>query len=87
MLAGLIQRFVYLIVGLLIVLVFVGAKFIVSHLFGKVPIWDSLPFIVTVVTISIVSSLYKTRGQARKPVPSGSPTGNDDLEDTAGSDL
>ena len=39
------------------VLVFVGVKFIVSDIFGKVPIWVSLPFITTVVTVSIVASL------------------------------
>jgi tellurite resistance protein TerC len=63
MLAGLIQRFVYLSLGLSVVLVFVGAKFIWSDLFGKVPIWVSLPFIATVVSISIAASLWKTRGK------------------------
>lgn len=61
MLAGLMQRFVYLSVGLSVVLVFVGAKFIWSDLFGKVPIWVSLPIIATVVSISIAASLWKTR--------------------------
>ena len=64
MLAGLMQRFVYLSLGLSVVLVFVGAKFIWSDLFGKVPIWVSLPFIVTVVAVSIGASLWKTRTQA-----------------------
>jgi len=58
-----IDRFVYLNVGLSIVLVFVGAKFIISDIFGKVPIWVSLPFIATVVTVSILASLYKTRNK------------------------
>ena len=62
MLAGLMQRFVYLSLGLSVVLVFVGAKFIWSDLFGKVPIWVSLPFIATVVAVSIAASLWKTRG-------------------------
>jgi tellurite resistance protein TerC len=64
MLAGLMQRFVYLSLGLSVVLVFVGAKFIWSDLFGKVPIWVSLPFIATVVAVSIGASLWKTRTQA-----------------------
>lgn len=64
MLAGLMQRFVYLSIGLSVVLIFVGAKFIYSDLFGKVPIWVSLPFIVTVVAVSIVASLWKTRERA-----------------------
>jgi tellurite resistance protein TerC len=63
MLAGLMQRFVYLSLGLSVVLVFVGAKFIWSDLFGKVPIWVSLPFIATIVSISIAASLWKTRGK------------------------
>ncbi len=64
MLAGLMQRFVYLSIGLSVVLVFVGAKFIWSDLFGKVPIWVSLPFIATVVGVSIAASLWKTRAKA-----------------------
>ena len=64
MLAGLMQRFVYLSLGLSVVLVFVGAKFIWSDLFGKVPIWVSLPFIATVVAVSISASLWKARTQA-----------------------
>ncbi len=69
MLAGLMKRFVYLSVGLSVVLVFVGVKFIVSDLVGKVPIWVSLPFIVAVVAVSIGASLYKTRGTARETLP------------------
>ena len=64
MLAGLMQRFVYLSLGLSVVLVFVGAKFIWSDLFGKVPIWVSLPFIAMVVAVSIAASLWKTRAKA-----------------------
>jgi tellurite resistance protein TerC len=63
MLAGLMQRFVYLSLGLSVVLVFVGAKFIWGDLFGKVPIWVSLPFIATVVAVSVAASLWKTRAQ------------------------
>lgn len=65
MLAGMIDRFVYLQAGLSVVLVFVGVKFLVSDLVGKVPIWISLPFIATVVTVSIFASLWKTRGRKR----------------------
>jgi tellurite resistance protein TerC len=65
MLAGMIERFVYLSVGLSIVLIFVGVKFMISDLVGKVPIWISLPFIATVVGVSIAASLWKTRSQHR----------------------
>ncbi|WP_240432518.1 TerC family protein [Rubrobacter indicoceani] len=61
MLAGMMERFVYLSVGLSIILVFVGVKFIWGDLFGKVPISVSLPFIALVVTGSIAASLWKTR--------------------------
>jgi tellurite resistance protein TerC len=71
MLAGMIGRFVYLQTGLSVVLVFVGVKFMISEAVGKVPIWVSLPFIATVVAVSILASLYKTRGQQREGVPVG----------------
>jgi tellurite resistance protein TerC len=69
MLAGMIQRFVYLQTGLSVVLVFVGVKFMISDVVGKVPIWVSLPFIATVVSVSILASLWKTRGEKRGAVP------------------
>jgi tellurite resistance protein TerC len=69
MLAGLIDRFVYLQTGLSVVLVFVGVKFLVSDLVGKVPIWVSLPFIAIVISVSILTSLWKTRGRERKTLP------------------
>ena len=69
MLAGLIKRFEYLRFGLAIILVFVGVKFIVSDVVGKVPIWVSLPFIAAVLAGSILASLWKTRGQGREALP------------------
>jgi tellurite resistance protein TerC len=64
------DRFVYLEIGLAVVLVFVGAKFIYTGLFdAKVPIWISLPFILLVVLVAILASLYKTRGRQRKEAP------------------
>ncbi|HEV2744266.1 MAG TPA: TerC family protein, partial [Rubrobacter sp.] len=60
MLAGMIERFVYLTIGLSVVLIFVGAKFFYSGIFdAKVPIWVSLPFIATGVAVSIAASLFK----------------------------
>jgi tellurite resistance protein TerC len=69
MLAGMMERFVYLQAGLSVVLVFVGVKFLISDLVGKVPIWVSLPFIVTAVSVSILASLWKTRDQDRRALP------------------
>ncbi|MGE5409296.1 MAG: TerC family protein [Syntrophothermus sp.] len=65
MLAGAIRRFVYLKAGLALVLVFVGAKFIYGDLVGKVPIEVSLPVIFVIVAVSIIASLWVTRGASR----------------------
>lgn len=73
MLAGMMKRFVYLQIGLSIVLVFVGVKFLISDLVGKVPIWISLPFIATAVSVSILASLWKIRGQQRESLPGAGP--------------
>lgn len=68
MLAGMIERFVYLKIGLAAVLVFVGAKMLLADLY-KVPIWVSLLAIAAMIGGSIVVSLRSTAGQAtRKPV-------------------
>ena len=72
MLAGLMRRFVYLGLGLSIILVFVGVKFIISDLVGEVPIWVSLPFIAMVVAVSILASLWRTRGKEREAMPGSS---------------
>jgi len=63
MLAGMIHRFVYLKIGLAIVLVYVGVKMLVSTVY-KIPIWASLAFIAVAITISIVASLRSTKGAA-----------------------
>ena len=73
MLAGMIERFVYLSLGLSVVLIFVGVKFMISDLVGKVPIWVSLPFIATVVGVLIAASLWKTRAKHRQYPPDARP--------------
>jgi tellurite resistance protein TerC len=60
MLAGLIDRFVYLKVGLSAVLLFVGGKMLLSSTV-KVPIGVSLAVIAAMVGVSIVLSLRATR--------------------------
>ena len=67
MLAGMIHRFVYLKIGLAVVLVYVGFKMLVSTVY-KIPIWASLTFIAVAITVSVVASLRSTR--ARRPGPS-----------------
>ena len=63
LLADLVHRFVYLKVGLSIVLVWVGVKMLLLDVV-KVPTLVSLAIVIAVIAISIVASLRVTRGQA-----------------------
>ncbi len=58
LLAGLVERFRYLKVGLAIVLVFVGIKLLLTDLY-HIPIGISLGVIATVLTTSIIISLLR----------------------------
>ncbi len=60
LLADLMHRFVYLKLGLAVVLVFVGVKMLLLDVY-KVPILFSLTVIATVITASVVASLVRTR--------------------------
>ena len=57
-LAGIIEKFRFLSIGLAVVLVFVGIKMLVSGFF-KIPILISLAFIILVITASILLSYFK----------------------------
>ena len=59
LLAGMIGRFVYLKIGLAAVLVFVGAKMLLTDVF-HVPIWASLAVIAGCIGASIGFSLKRT---------------------------
>jgi tellurite resistance protein TerC len=63
MLAGMIDRFVYLKVGLAVVLVLVGVKMLLADVV-HIPVWISLAVIAATITISIVASLRKTGHEA-----------------------
>jgi tellurite resistance protein TerC len=63
-LAGIIQRFQYLSVGLAVVLIFVGLKMMLVD-FYKIPITLSLGIIITILAVSILYSLKKTNQQRR----------------------
>ncbi len=63
MLAGMIDRFVYLKVGLAVVLVLVGVKMLLADVV-HIPVWISLAVIAATITISIVASLRKTAHEA-----------------------
>jgi tellurite resistance protein TerC len=67
LLADLIHRFVYLKIGLSFILIWVGIK-MALHDFYKVPTSISLTVIISVITISIAASLWKTRGQGAHEV-------------------
>ena len=66
MLAGMIERFVFLKVGLAAVLIFVGAKMLLTDVW-KIPIWISLAVIATMILVSIVASLRRTAVEAAEP--------------------
>ena len=66
LLAGMMNRFVYLKVGLAAVLVFVGAKMLVSNVY-HLPVWASLLFIACVLFTSVVASLRATRAPEEVP--------------------
>ena len=67
LLADLIHRFIYLKIGLSFILIWVGIK-MALHDFYKVPTSISLTVIISVITISIAASLWKTRGQGAHEV-------------------
>jgi tellurite resistance protein TerC len=70
MLAGMIHRFVYLKLGLAVVLVYVGIKMLLTAVHIEIPIGLSLAFIALAITVSIVASLRKTSGDAEpEPLP------------------
>lgn len=61
-LSNIIERFKYLAVGLAIILVFVGIKMVLID-FYKIPIHFSLLIIFTIIVLSVVISLIKTKKQ------------------------
>jgi tellurite resistance protein TerC len=73
LLAGVITKFVYLKVGLSVVLVFVGAKMLLLDVY-KIPITASLGIIAAILATSIVASLLKTRGSAGGAAPANQGT-------------
>ena len=66
LLSDLIHRFVYLKVGLSFILVWVGIK-LALHDVVKIPTLLSLSVIIAIISIAIIASLIKTKGQAPHP--------------------
>lgn len=68
LLAGVIQRFVHLKVGLAVVLVFVGAKMLLGDVY-VLPVAASLGVIVAILGASVVASLWAPAGRAAPARP------------------
>jgi tellurite resistance protein TerC len=64
LLAGMIDRFIYLKTGLAIILGFVGSKMILAKQL-HIPNWLSLLVVIIILTITITVSMHATRRQAR----------------------
>jgi tellurite resistance protein TerC len=60
LLAGVVDRFYYLKLGLSVVLVFVGIKMVMVDLY-KIPVGLSLGVIASILTISVVASLWRAQ--------------------------
>lgn len=63
LLADLMHRFIYLKIGLSLVLVWVGVKMIVSHAIFKIPTAISLGIVIAIIATSVIASLVATRGK------------------------
>jgi tellurite resistance protein TerC len=64
LLGDLIHRFVYLKIGLSVILVWVGIKMLLNVAIDyKMPTTISLSVIIFVITVSVIASLIKTKGQ------------------------
>lgn len=70
LLADLMHRFIYLKVGLAVLLVWVGVKMLLLDVF-YIPTTVSLLVIALILATSIIASLRATRGQARRAIAEG----------------
>jgi tellurite resistance protein TerC len=74
LLADLMHRFIYLKLGLSLVLVWVGVKMIVSHGIVKIPTGISLGVVIAILAVAVGASLWASRGKdARMEGSSGEP--------------
>ena len=85
LLADLIHRFIYLKIGLALVLIWVGLKMLLKIDIYYIPTPLSLAVIATILGVSIGASLWATRGQARRApaAPAHSPFGTASPEEIA----
>lgn len=69
LLAGLVHRFVYLKIGLALILIWVGVKMLLKIDVVYIPTPISLGVIATILAVSIAASLRATRGAERRKLP------------------
>ena len=69
-LAGVVEKFYYLKLGLSVVLAFVGVKMLLTDV-AKIPIALSLAVIATVIAVAIVASLLRNRRDSDSPGGTG----------------
>jgi tellurite resistance protein TerC len=69
-LAGMIDRFRYLSIGLGVVLVFVGAKMALADVY-EIPVWASLAAIVGILATAVVASLLRSESAPRPALGEG----------------
>jgi tellurite resistance protein TerC len=67
LLANLVTRFIYLRIGLAIILCFVGSKMLAEPWFSM-PSWVSLLVIAAILAVSTIASLIATNGRPGSPV-------------------
>jgi tellurite resistance protein TerC len=67
LLAGVMDKFQYLKLGLSVVLTFIGVKMVISHYY-HIPVGVSLAVVAGVLTISVVASLWKNKTSSKKAV-------------------
>ena len=78
LLADLMDRFIYLKIGLSFVLVWVGVKMIVSHAWFVIPTALSLGIVIAILAVSIGASLFATRKEKNDHVHTDSPSSDVD---------
>jgi len=71
LLAGVLDRFRYLKVGLATVLVFVGVKMTLADVY-KIPVWVSLLGVAGILAVSVIASLVVTRRRRARQDRAGS---------------
>lgn len=86
LLADLIHRFIYLKLGLSLVLVWVGVKMLLLVDVYKIPTTVSLAVVIGIITVAITASLIKTRGLEPAPFIGQEPHGDDAVEPASPAD-